>query len=629
MTRLAIIIGSIALVTVLVAWKSFDPGPPPLAEEVKGKPTFTFAIPNDPGNLDPGRTSASTDFRVVKCLYEPLLVVKWGGGENKVAGDNIEAGTAEAMPVISEDKLTYTFTIRADAKWSDGHPVTAHDFYYSWRRSILPDTAGDYTSLFFVIEGAEDFFNWRAALIDFGSVEEAFEEADKRAEFLARYPDLESQSKTLSDKEKWALTERAFEERVGLKVIDDRTLQVRLKSPTAYFLDLAAFPTYSPLPRHVFQRWDTPEDQIDPDRPREQVDEAGWYIPDDYFGDPERLVTNGAYYLREWRRKVRMVFDQNPYYWNKDAMGNVRIIQLTIPDTNLQILQFEEGNIDWIPDVGEIKEKLVQVDYPHAHKFNLAGTYYYHFNCRDTLPNGVKNPMTDARVRRAMGMCIDRKTIVQNVTQMNEPTAGLVVPDAEVPGYTGPHDAALKFDPEGAKKLLAEAGYPGGKGFPPIQILVNNDGGGQGHANIALAIKKNWEDFLGLNVTIEAIEFKVLLERSKKGDFFTRRAGWYGDYADPTTWLDMHRQNDSNNDAKYYNPAYDKLLDQAAVELDPDKRFELLAQAEAMLMQDAPLVPIFYYLNVTVYDADKVIGLKPNAWNNFRLELVTVKRDNE
>lgn len=623
MLRFAIIFGLIAIVTLAAAFTSFDPGPSTLPEDVDNRGTLRFAIPNDPGNMDPGRTSASTDFRVVKCIYEPLLVITWGG-------EGIEPGTAEAMPTVSEDGLTYTYKIRKDAKWSDGVPVTAGDFVFGWRRGLIKETAGKYETLFDIIAGVKEFKKWRGALVNKDAYEALFtaeDEADQskkdeeRKAFLEKYPDFEKQLE-LTPEERWDITLKAFDERVGIKAPDDHTFVVTLEAPTAYFDALCAFPTFSPMPEHVLTEL-------------ADIDDAGWYVPDTYFGDPDQLVTNGPYVLSEWRHKVRMVFDQNPHYWNADNMGNIRIVQETIPDANLQYLRYEEGLLDWIPDVGGIKQKLMEEKrasntrgedaFNYVHNIPNAGTYYYEFNCRPTLPSGVENPMTDPRVRRALGMCIDRKQIVENVTQMNEPTALLMVPDKEITGYVGPAEAGLKFDPEAAKALMAEAGYPDGEGFPPIKITVNNDAG-PGHANIALPIKKNWEDHLGIKVELEQIEFKVLLERATKGNYYTRRAGWFGDYADPTTWLDMYRTGDSNNDAKYENPAYDQLLKDAALELDKEKRFELLAQAEAMLLQDAPIVPIFYYTTVTIYDKETT-DLRQNAWNNLRLELVPMKRD--
>lgn len=618
MLRFAAIFGCIAIFTLFAAFTSFDPGPSPLPEDAEDRGTLRFAIPNDPGNMDPGRTSASTDFRVVKCIYEPLLVITWGG-------EGIEPGTAESMPTVSEDGLTYTFTIREDAKWSDGVSVTADDFVFGWRRGMIKETAGKYESLFDIIKGVPEFKEWREELVTFsGEYHEG--EADTAALFN-EYPQLQAihDDDALTDAERkdaiyqelWQITLKEFDKSVGVKAKDQRTLVITLGAPTAYFDALAAFPTFSPMPKHHLE-------------PMAEINQAGWYIDESYFGDPDQLVTNGPYVLSEWRHKVRMVFDQNPHYWNADGMGNIRIVQETIPDANLQYLRYEEGLLDWIPDVGQIKQKLMQKkrdnpdQWKYIHNIPNAGTYYYEFNCRPELPSGIPNPMTDPKVRRALGMCIDRKQIVQSVTEMNEPTALLMVPDKEITGYVGPAHAGLPFDPEAAKKLMAEAGYPNGEGFPPIKITVNNDSG-PGHANIALPIKKNWEDHLGIKVELEQIEFKVLLERATKGNYYTRRAGWFGDYADPTTWLDMYRIGDSNNDCEYNNPAYDELLKQAARELDKQKRFDLLAEAEAMLLQDAPIVPIFYYTTVTIYD-DQVVDLKQNAWNNLRLELVPMER---
>lgn len=619
MLRIVAVVALITLVTLSLAFRSFDPGPAQLPEDVDPRGTFRFAIPNDPGNMDPGRTSATDDFRVVKCIYEPLLVVKWGG-------EGIEPGVAESLPTVSEDGRTYTFKIREDAKWSDGKPVTAGDFVFAWRRGMIKETAGKYETLFDIIAGAKEFKAWRNALVSQANFEAAFKGKDEedqkkkdeeRKAFLEKYPKFESQLKRTPE-ERWAITLKAFDERVGVKALDERTLAVTLESPTAYFVDLAAFPTFSPLPAHHLE-------------PMAKIDDAGWYVQASYFGDPKLLVTNGPYTLSEWRHKVRMVFDQNPHYWNRDAMGNIRIVQETISDNNLQFLRYEEGMLDWIPNVGAIKSKLMEIKrkdsekLPYVHNIPNAGTYYCDFNCRPKLPNGADNPMKDPRVRRAMGMCIDRKQIVENVTRMNEPVAMLLVPDGDIPGYVGPADAGVQFDPEAARVLLAEAGYPNGEGFPPIKFTVNNEPG-TNHSDIALPIIKAWQDHLNIKVTLEQIEFKVLLERASKGNYYARRAGWFGDYADPTTWLDMYRSDDSNNDGAYTNEAYDALLKAASVELDKTKRFEMLAEAEAILLHDAPTVPIFYYTTATVFDEDR-IDLRQNAWNNLRLELIPVKRE--
>lgn len=595
MLRYLVILGGMIGLAVLMAYFSFIHEPPALADEPQNRGTFRFAVVNDPGSLDPGTTSALVDFRLIKCLYQTLMVNQWGG-------EGLEPGAAADFPEISEDGLTYTFTLREEAKWSDGTPVTADDFVYGWRRVLLPDNGADYAALFFVIEGAKDFFDFRAGLLDDDLSDEVL------AVLKADYP--RDNPADLSDERKWEITADRFAQTVGIKAIDELTLQITLAQPTAYFIELCAFPTFSPLPEHVLS------------------DEAVTWVRgggmmrtrDYYFRDPDALVTNGPYVLSEWREKVRIVMDQNPHYWAKDQMGNRRIIEETIQDVSLQLLRYQEGELDWIPDAGRIKQKLIELDYEFAHSQPNAGTYYYQFNCRPELVNGTPNPMADVRVRRAMSMCINRQEIVESVTRMNEPIARSLVPEGQIPGYTSPVEAAPVYDPATAKQLLAEAGYPNGEGMPPIELLINSDGT---HTNIALSIKRVWEEQLGLTVSLVATEFKVYLDRRKQGNFMASRAGWFGDYIDPTTWLDMYREEDSNNDAKYINPAYGALLEQAAAELDPEVRFDLLTQAEAMLLHDAPICPIYNYTTIMVFDPEK-IDLRPNAWNNLRLELIPI-----
>ena len=580
---------------VTAAYFSFIAPLPTLADDAQGRGTFRFSVKNDPGSLDPGTTSAMIDFRLIKCLYQTLMVNTYGGG-------GLEPGAAVDFPEVSEDGLVYTFVLRDDAKWSDGRPVTAGDFVYGWRRAMLSDTASDYASLFFVIQGGKDFFDFRAGLLD--------DEMPPEVQAVLKEVYGESDPERISDDRKWEITAEHFQDTVGVKAIGDLTLQVTLAQPTAYFIELCAFPTFSPLPEHVLENFT-------------KIRRGGIVRAEDvYFRNTEHLVTNGPYVLSEWREKVRVVLDQNPHYWDKDRMGNLRIVEETIQDESLQLLRYREGELDWMTDAGKLKQKLVELDYEFAHSQPNAGTYFYQFNCRPELSGGRPNPMADVRVRRALSMCIHREEIVRNVTRMNEPVARSLVPEGQVLGYVSPLDAAPEFDPEAAKALLAEAGYPGGEGVPPIELLINSDGT---HTNIALAIKKIWEEQLGLTVNLEAVEFKVFLDRRKQGNFMVSRAGWFGDYVDPTTWLDMYRTDDSNNDGKYSNSAYDALLTQAAAELDPEARFELLRQAEALLLQEAPICPIFTYTTVTVFDPD-VIDLRPNAWNNLRLERIPIRR---
>ncbi|XAL98068.1 peptide ABC transporter substrate-binding protein [Phycisphaeraceae bacterium D3-23] len=621
MFRYLLVVGGMILLAIGTAFVSFDRALSKLPDDPQNRGTLTYADTSGPTNLDPNKTSASVDFRLLKCMYQTLLVYQFGG-------EGLEPGVATAIPEPTNGGRTYTFNLREEARWSDGEPVIAQDFVYAWRRALLPDTASDYAGLLYKIEGGEDFHNWRAALVNFEALEEKIKDDDQRAAFLERFPELEAQAAVdadgralLTPEQKWALTEAMFDELVGIKALDDHTLQVTLEVPTAFFLELCAFPTFSPIPEHVVEQY---TQFVGGDK-----NDATVRTDSTYWGDPDRVVMNGAYTLSFYKLKSRLVLDQNPHYWAKDTMGNLRIVLEIVEDETLAILLFKDGQVDWIVGISqpELKKKLLSSGYEHAHSVPNAGTYYYQYNCRAEM-DGKPNPLADRRVRQALSMCINRQEIVDNVMGSGESVSLTFVPADQIPGYDSPNDAALGYDPVRAAELLAEAGYPGGEGIPKIDLLVNATGtGGGANVDIAVVIKKVWEDELGIrSVNISQPIFQVYLEESKKGNFMARRAGWFGDYRDPTTWLDMLQSSDPNNDAKYSSPAYDALLAAAALEVDAQKRLDLLRDAEALLLQEAPVSPIYTYATLMIYDAQQ-IDLGTNAWNNLRLDLVRIERD--
>lgn len=619
MLRYLLVLGGMVFLAVATAFVSFQNDLPPLPDDEENRGTFIFSDSTPPQNLDPNRTSSMIDFRLVKCLYSTLLVYEFGG-------EGLEPGAATNIPEPTNDGKTYTFYLREDAKWSDGEPVTAHDFVYGWRRAMLPDTGSDYHSLFNLVEGGKDFYYFRQGLLNFESLtgDDAPLKAEELAAFLERFPELERQggrdadgNPVLSTEEKWALTERMFDDIVGVKALDDYTLEITLEVPTAFFIELCAFPTFSPVPEHVVEQYT-------------QLEEDQYLRTDaDYWTDPDKLVTNGPYTLTDYNTKRQIVLDQNPHYWAKDEMGNLRIIERIISDETLALLQFKDGQLHWVASIGQsdLRAKLRDSGYEHAHTVPSAGVYYYQFNCRETY-SGQPNPFSDRRVRQAFSMCIPRQLIVDNVSRNKEPVALTFVPENQIPGYRSPVEAGLPYDPERARELLAEAGYPGGEGLPPIALLANSDGTGGGlNIDIAEVLQKVWVEELGAPaVNIQQPTFQIYIEESKKGNFLARRAGWFGDYRDPTTWLDMLRTGDANNDAAYSSAEFDGLLEAAAVETDAQARLDLLTQAEALLLQDAPITPLYYYASMLIYDKDNV-DIGANPWNNLRLDLIRVERD--
>lgn len=546
--------------------------------------TFRFLTADPIKTIDPQGTSWLVDFRVIRCLFEPLL-------RTNAETFELEPAVAGAMPEVSEDGLVYTYRLREDAKWSNGDPVTAGDFVYGWKRAIYPDFAADYSGLFFCVEGVEEFFAWRSAQLD------GFE------------------GRGLTARELWEEAEAHFAQTVGIKALDDRTLQVTLDQPTAYFNDLAAFPTFSPIHEasaSVFVSLD-PKTGSATSRP-------------EYFRDTEKLVTNGPYVMTQWEFRQRMILDQSPQYWDRANMGNTRLVMLVVEDSSNAMIKYRNGEADWYAAVDATTPNgaaLLNSGRSDVHRVDAAGTYFYRFNCRPTI-DGQPNPLADIKLRRAFSMAVDRQELVDRVTQVGQPVARSFVPPGAIAGYEPPVEVGITFDPAGARKLLAEAGYPNGQGLSGLSILYNSNAG---HEVPAQAIARMWREHLGVNVQLESLERGTFSERTRNGGYTIARASWYGDYRDPTTFLDMFRTTDGNNDSRYINPAFDALLVQATRTIDPKERMELLQQAEHMLLDDQPLMPLYHYVTLQLFDPAKVKGLYPNAWNATRLDRVSVLSD--
>lgn len=548
---------------------------------------FAFATAADVKSLDPQGTSWLHDFRIIECLYEPLLKVKLDGDLP------LEPGAATAWSV-SEDQLTYTFTLRPEGRWSDGSAVTAGDFVRSWRRALLADLAGDYSSLLFPVRGGQAFFEFRTQQLD------AYVKGTDKSEAAAR---------KLYDQ-----AMEQFSQTVGVRAQDDRTLVIELARPVAYFLELCAFAVTSPI--HAGHET----------RPRFSADTGRLMRDAGYFTDPARLVGNGPYLLKRYRFKQDMLLEANPHYWNRAAMGNGSIMQRLIADPQTALLAYGRGEVDWLPDIptaSPVAADLVNRGRPDVHMIPAAGVYEYVFNCKPTLPDGSINPLADARVRRALSMGIDRRSIVESVTRLHQPIAMTIIPPHSLPGYEPPIEAGVEYNPEQARKLLAEAGYPGGKGMPRMSILYNTEGG---HETLAQAVQYAWRTQLGVDVALEGVEVGTFSDRRRKSAFTIARAGWFGDYRDPTTFLERFITGDGNNDGDYRNPMFDQLMRKAAEQTHAAERLATLRQAESLLLSEQPRAPIYQYVELNVFDPSKVRGISPNMWKFRRLEQVRVTR---
>lgn len=547
---------------------------------VPAKADLTFICNVAPNTLDPQKMSWLHDIRIANALYEPLM-------RYKLPEILLEGGVAKTWQ-ISDNGKTYTFHLRPEAKWSNGDPVVAQDYVYAWRRALLPDFTADYAQLLFCIEGAREFFNWRQ---------------NQLANFK---PGSSAQIA-------WDKARERFSQTVGINAVDDHTLTVTLQRPTPYFLELCAFATFMPNHPASIKKALTFDQQT-----------GMLQIPAGFWTDAKHLITNGPYQLVEHRFKQELVLTQNPYWWNKASMRNTSIRQKIIENAQSAMLEYQNGEADWVPEIptaSSFAADLVATGRKDVHTTPWAGTYFYSFNCMDKLADGSHNPLADPRVRKALAMAIDRKTIVTKITRMNQPIAKTFIPPGKIPSYMPPLAEGAVFDPQGARRLLKEAGYDDPSKLRGLSILMNTDGG---HEAIAQAISHMYKTYLGIDVPLQSMEVRSFRERLKKQKYTIARASWIADYRDPTTFLDKYQTDAGNNDCKWSDKQYDNLLVAASRETDTYQRMQLLRKAETILMQQQPIAPIFHYITLDVFDPDKVKHLYPNAWNFYRLEQIQV-----
>ncbi|HOX38504.1 MAG TPA: peptide ABC transporter substrate-binding protein [Candidatus Brocadiia bacterium] len=364
-------------------------------------------------------------------------------------------------------------------------------------------------------------------------------------------------------------------EDVGLKVIDDHTFRVELEKPVPFFLSLAAFATYFPEPSWAIEKHG-----------------RNWVRP-------ENIVCNGPYVLKKWALNDHLLFEKNPLYWDAANVSLKKILALSVESSNTGLNLYETGQCDLLLD---LPPELIHVlrdrrDYTSIPSLSCT---YYRFNV-------TKPPLNDARVRLALSLAIDRKSIAQRVLMAGEVPARSFVPPG-MPGYASA--PCFEEDVERARALLAEAGFPGGNGFPKLTLVYNTS---MTHKAVAEAVQQMWKERLNVSIGLENVEWKTLLHRMTKLEYEICRAAWIGDYVDPTTFLEIMRTGDGNNRTGWSNAEYDALLDVIAMEANPERRNEIMHQAEQLLIaRESPIAPIYFGVNQLMHRG-KVNGLWPNA----------------
>ncbi|WP_240666722.1 peptide ABC transporter substrate-binding protein [Longirhabdus pacifica] len=474
--------------------------------------TLRLNLGEEPPTLDPALATDNSSGSVISNVLEGLTVLDKDGEPQNAMASDIQ---------ISDDKKTYTFTIREGATWTNGDPVTANDFAYAWKRVLDPSFPSDYASQL--------------------------------------YPILNAQAVKAG--------EMSIDE-LGITVIDESTLEVKLENPTAYFLELTAFYTFLPVnEKAVSENGDVWANWTD--------DEGQFY------------VTNGPFKVASWDHQNKIILEKNDTYWDADSVKLQTVEMLMIADENTELTMFETGQLDWagapysaIPtDVLPFKR-----DEGVLNTIPQVGIYWYKFNTSQP-------PFDNAKMRKAFAYTINRQMIVDNVSQgLQTPALGVLPETMELKagGYFKDNDI------ETAKTLfneaLAEMNITADE-LPPITLSYNTS---EGHKKIAEAIQDQWKQALGVDVSLQNTEWKVYLEDINNGNFQVARLGWIGDFNDPVTFLDLYKELGGNNDTRWYNEEYTTALANAAEEPDEAKRNEFLMQAEQILMDEMPIAPIYF-----------------------------------
>ena len=482
--------------------------------------TLYWGNGTEPQSLDPQIATGVPEHHIISAVMEGLVLKDRKTLEPR-------PGVAKSWD-ISDDGRVYTFYLRDNALWSNGDPHTAHDYAWSWWRALQPALGNLYAYMLFPVENAQQYYE--GDISDFNQV--------------------------------------------GVKALDDRTLQVTLKYPTPYFLQLLDHYSLFPVHQATIEKFG-------------DADQRGtrWT----YEGN---LVGNGPFQLVDWKINRRIVVQRNPHYWDKENVSLNEIIFIPIENIVTEERMFRAGQLHVTSSLPADKISVYrEAKDPELRIAPYLGTYYYRLNVR-------KPQLKDPRVRRALAMTVDRQKLVDNITKGGQLPAYAMTPPGTM-GYFPKSD--LKFDPQGAKKLLADAGYPNGDGFPPTEILYNTN---EGHRKVAVALQDMWKKHLNIDIRLLNQEWKVYLDSESAGQYEISRAGWIGDYVDPNNFLDLFLCGGGNNRTGWCNEEYDRLiLDVAPSMSSHSERLEVFQQAEKILLDDMPIIPIYTYTTVQLVDS--------------------------
>ncbi|RMG02040.1 MAG: peptide ABC transporter substrate-binding protein [Planctomycetota bacterium] len=546
---------------------------------------FTFCNGAEIKTVDPAIVTGQPEGRVIWAIFEGLC--SWHPKTLEPV-----PGVAERWKV-SEDGLTYTFYLRDNALWTDGTPVVADDFYYSFRRMLHPETASEYAYELWYIDGAERYTTGRVepgdpvevellekpndalpfarGKIIYGrlvDVEPAAEDGEpvyivevdgKRRRF--QKPAAGSDTPADSEAENYAWILYDFR-RVGIEVTGPREIRFHLKHPVPYFVNLLGFYPMSPVNRRCVETYGYPA-----------------------WTKPENIVTNGPFMLEERRIRDRIRLVKNPLYWDADNVHLQTIDVLAVESAITGLNLFLTGDADWIPTVpNELVRDLME---SHPESFRRAPymvVEYYLLNCQ-------RPPLDNPEVRRALAQALNKQEIVDRLLKTGQQPAYSLVPPGigQYIDYTPPQ--CLPYDPVAARRRLEATDFREVLGNRRLELLYNTL---ESHQAIAELIQSQWKRSLNVDVRLQNQDWARYLASRREGAFDIARAGWIADYLDPNTFLEMFTTGNPNNHSRWSNPEYDRLIVEAQQESDTALRLKKYEQAEAILMDEMPIIPIFF-----------------------------------
>lgn len=468
--------------------------------------------------LDPHLATTLAESQVILALFEGLLIPDPEGGDPL-------PGVAESW-TISPDGLLYIFHLRADARWSNGDPLTAADFVQSFKRVLSPKLASGGATMLFPIQNARAYHH--GELDDFSQV--------------------------------------------GVEATSDRVLTIHLDSPCAYLLQLATHWSWLPVPI-------------------EQIEQHGLVFErGSRWTREEGMISNGPFSLVEWIPNQWIRVKKNPQYWDAGTVRLQGIVFHAIDSVDTEERAYRAGQLhvtEALP-LGKIDTYRGPAS-PDLRIEPFLSVYFYRLN--------VTHPILErVEIRRALSLAIDRKRLVDTILRGAQMPAGSFTPPS-ISGYRPP--TGLNVDPEQARRLLSAAGFPDGDGFPVLEILFNSS---ENHRLIAEAIQEMWRRELGIHVTLLNQDLRVYLENRKLLNYEICRSGWVADYQDPMSFLGLLTTDNVDNQTGWSNPAYDQLVEAARLETERSVRQDLFRQAEEIILNEMPVIPIYHYSTIRLVD---------------------------